>query len=218
MEKFNTIGEILDKLDEMGVTAYEIAQETHLSEVGIRKVLEKKTRKPQKPTVDALRNFLQNKLGSYKKVIEEPQPTYQPNDKSKFKSRKRIPYYDIDASGGDVTMFSDNPETPAGFLEEFFDDCDFAMNLWGHSMFPDYSNGEVIVLKQIFDKDQILFGEAYLIVTDELRTVKYIRKSDKGDDFIKLVPKNEKYFDPIDLHKEKVTQIFLVKGKIVRNA
>lgn len=46
MEKFNTIGEILDKLDEMGVTAYEIAQETHLSEVGIRKVLEKKTRKP----------------------------------------------------------------------------------------------------------------------------------------------------------------------------
>lgn len=218
------IEKIIAFTEQHGITAYEIAKGTGLSNYGVQKILNKTTSKPRSETVDQILDFL---LSNYSKEIGPNSPIdrlqetgrrYEAEKPHERNSRKKIPIYEGESSGSFLHMFNDHPPEPAGFLEDFFDDCDFALPIWGHSMFPKYSNGDILIYKQIFDIDQILYGEAYMVVTDELRTTKYVRKSDKGEDYICLVPDNQKYYDPVDLERAKITQIFQVKGKVVKES
>jgi len=49
------------------------------------------------------------------------------------------------------------------------------------------------------------------VVTDEYRTVKKVRKSGKGDDYIRLVPLNLE-FDEQDIPKSIIRKVFQVLG------
>lgn len=129
------------------------------------------------------------------------------------KSPTSVPFYDVDVTASPLKVFNDGKEYADYFIDvPMFQDCTFAVRVYGNSMQPAYNNGEVVACKKIADKDLIFWGETYLVVTDEMRTIKFIRKH-KDKHYITLVSANSEY-DPVDIPKNKVLHLFLVKGKI----
>jgi phage repressor protein C with HTH and peptisase S24 domain len=129
---------------------------------------------------------------------------------------KSVPYYDIEATAGDIGLFRDNLEKPSEHIRiPAFNDCDFAVPVYGHSMKPIISNGDIILCKTINDQSFFNFGEIYLIITNEQRMVKFIKRTKKGQ-CVLLNSQNEDY-DDITLPVEKIIKLYMVKGIIKRN-
>lgn len=130
---------------------------------------------------------------------------------------KRVPYYDIDATAGNVTLFEEGAQE---YIKQYitvpaFNDCEMFINVSGNSMYPKYCSGEAIGLKKIEDYDVVPYGEAYLIVTKEQRLLKYIRKGRDKDHWL-LTSENSE-FEPFEIPKKKVLHLYIVKGKITKN-
>lgn len=125
------------------------------------------------------------------------------------------PYYNVDFLGGFDIVLNDqtiNPEYLIDFKK--YNDADCWCNVSGHSMEPLISNGDIIAIKQLYDWNEfLLYGEVYGIITNDMRTVKIVTKSDKGDDYINLVPVNKSgEYQPQDLPKKLITHVFRVLG------
>ena len=152
-----------------------------------------------------------NKLNSSAKSItsissEMPAPSKQ--------SSKGIPYFDVDVTMGYDELPNDQTNIPNYYLHiPAFQNCDCAVPAYGRSMIPDINDGSIIAIKEV-SLDSVLPGEAYLIITDEYRTVKYIRNCKDNPNKWRLVPKNLEEFDEMIIDKTKVLRVFLVKGVI----
>jgi phage repressor protein C with HTH and peptisase S24 domain len=129
---------------------------------------------------------------------------------------KGIAYYNLDASAGPIEMFQDEKEILERIYIPGFGNCDVAINVWGDSMYPHYRAGNIALCQELEDKSQIQFGEVYLIITGQLRTVKYVRKH-KEKHMVILRSANDKY-DDMEIEVDKIIKIYLVKGKVERNA
>lgn len=82
----------------------------------------------------------------------------------------------------------------------------------GDSMFPLISNGDRIVIREIQSWDFIYYGQIYLILTNEYRMVKYIRKHPTNDkEYIILKSKNPD-FDDIELPRKEIKRLFIVEN------
>jgi phage repressor protein C with HTH and peptisase S24 domain len=127
-----------------------------------------------------------------------------------------IAYYNFEVSAGPIEMFQDDKEVAERIFIPGFNDCDMAINVWGDSMYPHYVAGDIILAKQIHDKSIVLYGEAYLIITQELRVLKIIKKHEDPSKVI-LRSANDNY-DDVDLERDKILNLYLVKGKVKRNA
>lgn len=128
---------------------------------------------------------------------------------------KGKPYYDVDFLGGFDIVLNDqtiNPEYLIDFKK--YDDADCWCNVSGHSMEPLISNGDIIAIKQLHDwREFLLYGEVYGIVTKDMRTVKLVTKSPKGDDYLHLVPVNKsEEYQPQDIPQKLITHVFQVLG------
>ena len=125
------------------------------------------------------------------------------------------PYYNVDFLGGFDIIINDqtiNPEYLIDFKK--YEDADCWCNISGQSMEPLISNGDIIALKQLYDwREFLLSGEVYGIVTRDMRTVKIVTSSQKGDDYIRLVPVNKsEEYQPQDIPKKLITHVFQVLG------
>lgn len=133
-----------------------------------------------------------------------------------------VPYYeDIDVAATVTGMYSDSGEKPSFFINyRDFNDCTAYLPVVGDSMYPKYASGEVIAVKQIFNLDVVLWGEAYLVVTNsnanDLRTVKLLFQHEDNSKVI-LKASNPNFKGDTIINKEDILSIFLIKGKIVRN-
>lgn len=130
---------------------------------------------------------------------------------------KMIPYYDIDAQAGNVTIFNeDRPEYVKQHISvPAFQDCDMFINVSGNSMYPKFCSGELVALKKINDLDVVPLNEAYLIVTKEQRLLKYIRKGPDKEHWL-LFSENPE-FEAFEIAKKKILHLYIVKGKIAKN-
>lgn len=90
-------------------------------------------------------------------VINEDGPIFKPSPIDKivgkdygsiqFLKNKIIRYYDVDETGNDMEIF--NPNAPyKEVLVPGFSDCDLAINIWGDSMLPTLTPGEIVLLKE----------------------------------------------------------------------
>lgn len=57
----------LELIKKYSVTAYEIEKNTHLSAVGVQKIIDGVTKNPQKPSLDAIISYITNKYEGYPK-------------------------------------------------------------------------------------------------------------------------------------------------------
>lgn len=149
-----------------------------------------------------------DEVGKY--IINNDDNTNQ----SSITPSKGIPYYDVDVTMGYDELPNDQTNIPNYYLHiPAFQNCDCAVPAYGRSMIPDINDGSIIAIKEV-SLDSVLPGEAYLIITDEYRTVKYIRNCKDNPNKWRLVPKNLEEFDEMIIDKAKVRRVFLVKGVI----
>jgi phage repressor protein C with HTH and peptisase S24 domain len=96
-----------------------------------------------------------------------------------------IPMYEITATASGVEVYNDiNDKEPVGRMNfPGIEDCDFALPVWGHSMYPYLENGSWVALKIIHDK-KILPGEVYYIEWGEYRMYKRLLAGDNPDEVI----------------------------------
>lgn len=128
-----------------------------------------------------------------------------------------VPYYDVDFIGGYDLIENDQTLHPAYNIDfEPYNKADSWVNITGHSMEPTINHGDIIALKRMNDwNTYLLYGEIYAIVTDEYRTVKRVRKSDLGTDYIRLVPVNDG-FDEQDIRRDIIRHVYQVIGSMRR--
>lgn len=127
--------------------------------------------------------------------------------------RRGVPFYNVDFIGGFDLVENNQTTSPAYYIDfAEYNNADMWINVTGKSMEPTLWHGDKISVKELNDwNTYLLYGEIYAIVTDEYRTVKIIRKSSLGDDYIRLIPINPD-FDEQDIPKTIVKRVFTVLG------
>jgi len=137
---------------------------------------------------------------------------------------QKIPLYDIEAVAGLVPLFQDTTtKNPIDHISiPQLPKCDGAVKITGDSMYPLLKSGDIIMYKQVTDiANDIFWGEMYLLSVatedEEYITVKYIQKSDKGEDWVKLVSQNQHHQER-HIQRSRITALALVKASIRINS
>ena len=96
--------------------------------------------------------------------------------------------------------------------------CDGAIKIMGDSMMPKLKPGDIIMYKEMpLNIQDLFYGEMYLVSYeidgDYYVVVKYIRKSEKGEPFIKLVSENPEHASK-DIEFGRINALALIKGYI----
>jgi len=134
-----------------------------------------------------------------------------------------IPIYNLEATAGLVELFrgSEEMEVLDTMSIPNLPRCDGAVYVAGDSMYPLLKNGDIVAYRKVEDiQNDIFWGEMYLLSIDvgeeEFVTVKYIQKSEKGIEYIKLVSENKHHQDK-DVQLKKIRALALIKATIRLN-
>ncbi|HZY36423.1 MAG TPA: S24 family peptidase [Mucilaginibacter sp.] len=121
----------------------------------------------------------------YKDFLSVGKNTRISENGSGDRSGDGIPMYEITATATGVEVYNDiNDKEPVGHMNfPGIEDCDFALPVWGHSMYPYLENGCWVALKVIRDK-KILPGEVYYIEWGDYRMYKRLLAGDSADEVI----------------------------------
>lgn len=128
--------------------------------------------------------------------------------------------YDIDATCGvesrDIYFAEDNVVGSIDLPEISKSSKIIRAN--GDSMEPRICDGNRVVIREIMSWSDIFYGQIYLIIMEEYRMIKYIRRYEADEEnYIILRSENPKY-DDIKLHKSKILKLFIVENILsVRN-
>lgn len=132
---------------------------------------------------------------------------------------QEIPLYNLEATAGLKELFASG--SPSQVLDTIripnLPKCDGAISVTGDSMYPLLKSGDIVLYKETAVED-IFFGEMYLLSVklndwDEYITVKYIQKSEEGNEYVKLVSQNQ-HHQSKDILKSKITALAMVKASI----
>ena len=127
------------------------------------------------------------------------------------------PYFNVDFIGGFDLIVNDQTVNPDFYINypPYNQPGVLWCNLTGHSMEPEISNGDIIALREVTTPIQYLpAGEIYGIVTEEYRTVKRIRLSQK-EGFVRLIPSNKsEEFCEQEIPISMIIKIYAVLGSI----
>ncbi len=138
-----------------------------------------------------------------------------------------IPLYDDISSFGDVAAYSINKGSilkPIGHIDrgDWFPEATSAMRYHGDNM-TEYPNGCILALKETCNADLIVWGENYMVQTDEFRIIKCLQKGISTDYICAYSSNKETYPDghlkhePMDIPKATIRKLALVLGCVVHN-
>lgn len=127
-----------------------------------------------------------------------------------------IPFYDIDVMAHIAESLDLKDEKPAGILSiPGFEDCVACFPVYGSSMEPKISSGDVIAVSKAVDCEWILWGEIYLVITDAWRVVKTVHPG-KTEEYIILRSINPDYAGDTNVDKKDLRALYLVRGVVSR--
>lgn len=144
--------------------------------------------------------------GEYKKDL--PVLNHDPNG-------KEIPFYDTEVFATISPVLSDVVALkPSTFIHiPMFSQGEFALQVTGNSMKGLINSNDWIVVKKIINREAIIYGEVYLVVTreDNLKTVKFI-KEHQNKKLLWLVPYNIEQFSEQAILKSDILEMYKVVG------
>ena len=123
-----------------------------------------------------------------------------------------VPVYDVDVTAGcyplerlltedRITGYVDLPRiNPESVL----------VRVSGDSMEPKIANGGFIAIRRIKSSSNIFWGQIYLIMLDEYRMVKYLRRHPTDPSMVVLHSENPAY-DDMDVPRSDIRALFLVE-------
>ena len=150
-----------------------------------------------------------------------PKEVIKHNPYPKTETDQGVPYYDIDITATISEGFTDVIEIPEFYVNfKPFNDCTAYLPIWGDSMHPLFSNGEIIAIKELKNPEIILWGEAYLIITNEeannMKTIKLLFPHTEDDKII-LRAANPNFRGDTIIPKKSIINLYMIKGKITRS-
>lgn len=154
-------------------------------------------------------------LGNGAMLKEEQEITHLNNSATINQEFKGSPYYNVDFIGGFDLMMNDQTINPDYYINypPYNKEGVVWCNLTGRSMEPELSNGDIIALKPMETPIEYLpTGEIYAIITNDYRTVKRIKMSDR-DGFVRLIPSNKEYQEQ-EIPVSMITKVYAVLGSI----
>lgn len=70
------------------------------------------------------------------------------------------PIYELSATATQTEYSSQLPEVPAFRVTiPGYEDCNFGMHVYGHSMYPTIETGSLVLCRKVLDKSVIMYGE-----------------------------------------------------------
>ena len=128
--------------------------------------------------------------------------------------RKGALIYDIDAtcglSGRDIE-FTDEKVIGSIDAPEINSDSKIIFAT-GDSMLPLIASGDRVVIRKIESWDYFNYGQVYLIITNEYRLIKRVRRHPKDADNLILLRSENPDYDDIDLPKREIIHLFIVEN------
>lgn len=132
---------------------------------------------------------------------------------------KGAPYYNVDFIGCFDLVLNDQTNNPDYYINfpPYNKEGVVWCNITGHSMEPELNNGDFIALKEMTDPIEYLpYGEIYGIITDNYRTVKRIRMSERKG-FVRLIPTNKSpEYGEQEIPINMIRKVFAVLGSMHR--
>ncbi len=98
------------------------------------------------------------------------------------------------------------------YFVPLFKGAEFLITVRGSSMYPKYSNGDVVACKKVSLDTFFQWNKVYVIDSEQGALVKRIRKG-KDEEHITLVSENDKY-EPFEIHRNEIRSLAIVIGVI----
>jgi phage repressor protein C with HTH and peptisase S24 domain len=81
----------------------------------------------------------------------------------------------------------------------------------GDSMEPHIHDGDWIAVREVANLDVLFYGQVYLVITNEYRLLKYLRRDEDEKNYVILRSDNKEY-DDIRLPKAEIRHLFIVEN------
>lgn len=122
--------------------------------------------------------------------------------------------YDLDVTAGGMArerMFAEEQVIGTINMPAIHPDC-CVVRVSGDSMSPVIGNGDLIAIREVRNTNLIFWGQIYVVLLDDYRMVKYIRRHPDASQVI-LRSENSNY-DDIEIPKSEIRDLFLVENII----
>lgn len=155
-------------------------------------------------------------------MIIKPKPGKDADKKENSEQIKPIPLYTLDKITNVKHPGPGNPyQDEETIVIPHMPPCDAALYIQADTMYPIIKSGDIVLYKRIIDLDALYWGEMYVMEIERpgdesFLTLKYILKSDLGDDYLSLHSYNSIY-PPQDILKERILRIGIVKACVRYN-
>ena len=126
----------------------------------------------------------------------------------------QIPYYNVDVE--QAIAHVTHLEAESSLVIPQAGECDLAMCYMGRAMGDALPPGAVVLLKAV-DRDAIIPGGEYVIVSRKIVTLRIVRLAD-GEDKLRLVAGDRENYDDIILNVSDISSVYKVKGKLIINS
>lgn len=126
-------------------------------------------------------------------------------------SRRGAPVYDIDVTAGChelSSMFTQ--DRVVGFLDlPELDPSSAVIHVSGDSMAPTIKNGSYIAIHALSPGAPIVWGQIYVIVLDDYRLVKRVRRHD--DKSMVILHSDNPAYDDMEVRREDIRHLYIVQ-------
>lgn len=146
-------------------------------------------------------------------------PIHQSHGTEKKEESQEIYLYDFKAAAGLKYLFDNSKQNIIDTIRiPNQPKCDGAIRIYGDSMEPRLTTGDIILYKRApVELQNIIYGEMYLLSYnvdgDDYVVVKYIRKSERGEPYITLASENPEHADR-DIDFRCVNALALIKATL----
>lgn len=122
--------------------------------------------------------------------------------------------YGLDVTAGNLgrdRMFTD--DLVIGTIDVPFinPDCSI-VKVSGDSMKPVINNGDMIAIREIKNPNLIFWGQIYVVLLEDYRMVKYVRKHENPN--LVILRSENKEYDDIEIEKRDICDLFIVENII----
>lgn len=126
----------------------------------------------------------------------------------------QIPYYNLDVEQCIDRLGQLKPDGGL-FLSLLEKRCDLAMNYTGRAMGSVVPSGSVVLLRAI-DRDEIIPGQEYVIVSRKIVTLRIVRVAEEAG-HLRLVAGDHENYDDMILKIRDIKKVYQVQAKLIIN-
>ncbi len=221
MENESVISRIKYLINEKGLTQNEFASRIEIDASNLSKHLNGRL-----PVNDALINRIVVNLGVSKTWLRDgsdlPFAKPTPADsiplitipENAMECSKGTPVYDIDVTAGSAPrslMFADDSIIGAIDIPNIPENCKI-VKVSGDSMQPVINNGDYIAIRYVSNQSLIFWGQIYVVLLDDYRMVKYLRRH--SDDSMMILRSANPEYDDIEVPRKEVRDMMIVQSII----